>query len=167
MFSLKAMYKEYVEERKLLACIPTYYLNQDPLEIFFGKCRSLNGYNDNPSCQQFQSAYRKLLVKDSVCTSIHANCYNFDMASKPFSNISFVSSRRVKINSNSTDEDEPLPEELDVIHAKLADIEALEKCSLVDTGLYELTITHIANEIQTRISRPDRMYCEFCKNVFV
>lgn len=83
MYSVMSLYTEYVEEKKLLKSIPTYSLSQDPLEIFFGKTRSLNGYNDNPSCQQFQSAYRKLLVHSTVCTSKSANCYNFDVAAEP------------------------------------------------------------------------------------
>lgn len=131
MFSVKSMYEEYVEERKILTCLPTYPLNQDAVEIFFSKARSLNGQNDNPSSQQFQSAYRKLLVHSTVCTSKLANNYNFDIASEPFSNILFVTSRRVNIIDPAADENEPLPEELEEVHKKLAQIEELEKSSYV------------------------------------
>lgn len=164
MYSVMSLYEEFVEKEKLLEYLPTYSLNQDAVEIFFSKTRSLNGYNDNPSTQQFQSAYRKLLVHSTVCTSKHANNYNFDIPSEPFSNILFITSRRV--NEPVGDEDEPIPEELNRVHEKLAEIEEIEKCSFVDAGLSELTVAHISNIIETRISRPDRMYCEGCENVF-
>lgn len=166
MYSVMSIYKEYVEDKKLLTCLPTYPLNQDAVEIFFSKARSLNGQNDNPSSQQFQSAYRKLLVHSTVCTSKHANNYNFDTISEPFSNILFITSRRVNIIDPAADENEPLPEELEDVHKKLAEIEEIEKSSVVDTGLSELTITHISSIIENRISRPDRMYCDGCRNVF-
>lgn len=166
MYSVKSIYKEYVEEKKILTYLPTYPLNQEAVEIFFSKVRSLNGQNDNPSSQQFRSAYRKLLVHSTVCTSKNANNYNFDITSEPFSNILFMTSRRVNIIDPEADKNEPLPEELDDVHMKLAEIEEIEKSSVVDTGLCELTIAHISSIIENRISRPDRMYCQGCKNVF-
>lgn len=165
MYSVMSIYKEFIEEKQILKYLPTYQLNQDGVEILFSKVRSLNGYNDNLSMQQFQSAYRKLLVNSTICTSKHANNYNFDVASEPFSNISFITSRRFKIIDPASDEYDPLPEELNAIHDKLAEIERIEDCSYVDAGLSELTITHISNIIENRISRPDRMYCDGCKPV--
>lgn len=53
MFSIKAMYKELVEENELLKCLPTYHLSQDKLELFFGKIRSCCGHNNNPNADQF------------------------------------------------------------------------------------------------------------------
>lgn len=46
MNSLKMMYVELIEQFKLLEFIPTYYINQDAVEMFFGKIRSLGGFND-------------------------------------------------------------------------------------------------------------------------
>lgn len=37
--SLRSIYEYYVEDTKLLSSIPTYYLNQDAVEMFFGKIR--------------------------------------------------------------------------------------------------------------------------------
>lgn len=165
MYSLMSLYEEYVEEKKLLASIPTYHLNQDPVEILFGKVRSLNGCNDNPSCQQFHGAYRKLLVFNTICTSRKASCYNYDVATEPFSDILFISSRRATCKTYDDDKI-PMPEELDEIHAKMIQIDIQEKCSLLDPNLHESSISYVSNIIEFRISRPDRMYCDSCANVF-
>lgn len=142
-----------------------YDLNQDPLEIFFGKNRSLNGHNDNPSIQQFQSSLRKLMVNDTICTSKTANCYDFNLASKPFSDVFFVSSRRAKINTVESDYD-VTPEELDDLHIKLSEIEDRERHILIDPNLQNISMAHIANVIESRFSEPHRIKCEQCKNVF-
>lgn len=69
MCALKLMFSEYIEDKKSLSFIPTFYLNQDAVETFFGKIRSLGGFNDNPNVVQFQAAYRKLLGNDAILGS--------------------------------------------------------------------------------------------------
>lgn len=46
MQSLKMMFEKYIEKEKILSCIPTYFLNQDAVEMFFGKIRSRGGCNN-------------------------------------------------------------------------------------------------------------------------
>lgn len=165
MHSLMQMYDEFVVKKKYLSSIPTYCLNQDPLEIFFGKSRSLNGHNDNPSIQ-------RLIVNDTICTSKYANCYNFNLASKPLSNILFVSSRRAKIKENNNngdddiDDNEIIPDDLADLHAKIHQIEEQECNALTDQHLKETTTMHIANVIESRFKQPFRMKCSLCQNVF-
>lgn len=167
MNSLIMIYNEFVVKNTILTSISTYDLNQDPLEIFFGKSRSLNGHNDNPSIQQFQSALRKLIVNDTICTSKRANCYDFNVASKPFSNILFVSSRRAKINTADIESDDDVtPEELETLHRKLSEIENRERNILIDPNLQDIATVYIANAIESRFTEPHRIKCELCKNVF-
>ncbi|KAL9704153.1 hypothetical protein quinque_007671 [Culex quinquefasciatus] len=66
IISVQNMYKEYVEEKQLLTCIPVYRLSQDHVETFFGAIRSMGGNNDNPSTICFKSAYKRLLLHNSI-----------------------------------------------------------------------------------------------------
>ena len=51
----------------------TYKLSQDPLEIFFSCIRASLGFNNNPTCSQFQAAFKKLLAGAANKTN-SANC---------------------------------------------------------------------------------------------
>lgn len=89
------------------------------------------------------------------------------MASKAFSNILFVTSRRARINKNDEDDMyDIIPEELDDLHEKITEIEEKENSVLVDPNLKDISIAHIANVIETRFIEPHRIKCEPCKNVF-
>ena len=56
--ALIGMYDEYIVKGDL-KFIPTYKLNQDHIELFFGTSPSQGGYNNNPTCRQFIAAYKK------------------------------------------------------------------------------------------------------------
>lgn len=162
IYSLMHMYNVYVEEKNMIECIPTYSLNQDAVEIFFGKCRSLNGYNDNPTFQQFKSAYRKILLHSTVFTSKEGNCINFDTISEPFSNVLFVSSNNRSLQTTNDNEiQEAIPEELDELHEQLQRIEAMQQNNLIDPFWADPTLIHIASTIETRIKMAD-VYCPEC-----
>lgn len=62
MCSVLSIYTDLADERKLICHLPVQNLSQDHLERAFGKLRSLNGSNNNPTCQQFNSGMRKLLA---------------------------------------------------------------------------------------------------------
>lgn len=83
MHNLIQIYKEYIVNKQLMTSIHVHWLGQDPLEIFFGKCRSLNGYNDNPTAQQFMAAFRKLLAFDAILCSRYSNCTEHTVPSQP------------------------------------------------------------------------------------
>lgn len=162
ILSLMQMEKEKIVSENILKCIPTYSLNQDHVEIFFGKCRSLHGFNDNPTIQQFKSAYRKILVYSTVFGSKKGNCTNFDVRSEPFSNILFVTSKgpeREKIETDAT------PEELDIVIQQLHDIEALEANNILDPSCSDATVVHIASTIEARMKSAD-IYCSDCMSTF-
>lgn len=73
MFSIKQMYLEFITSKNLQS-LAIFYHSQDPLETFFSRIRALNGSNDNPTQQQFQSAIRRLLFYNEINSSLFANC---------------------------------------------------------------------------------------------
>ena len=50
---------------------------QDHLELFFGSIRMALGANNNPSCHQFMSIFKKLLMKLEI-RSAQGNCLSQD-----------------------------------------------------------------------------------------
>ena len=42
--------------------IPTYKLNQDHIEIFFGNIRKKGGLNNNPTAKPLPAGYKRILV---------------------------------------------------------------------------------------------------------
>ena len=76
--SLQAMYRRYVyPARAPLQYLLTYKMSQDHLELFFGAVRSAGGYNNNPTSQQFMSAYKQLLMRHQI-KGDHGNCLPHD-----------------------------------------------------------------------------------------
>lgn len=58
-----------------LTFLITYKLSQDHLETFFSAVRSRGGYSDSPTCRQFQAAYKRLLVHNTIVGSNHGNLF--------------------------------------------------------------------------------------------
>jgi hypothetical protein len=55
-----------------------YNLSQDHQETFFSAIRGKCGYNNNPTCCQFQTAYKRLLVHNAIVGSVNENCQILD-----------------------------------------------------------------------------------------
>lgn len=62
--SLLFLYENLILNR--LQFIPSYKINQDHVELFFGAIRSHQGHNNNPTARQFKAAYIKLLKTNLV-----------------------------------------------------------------------------------------------------
>jgi hypothetical protein len=62
--------------KKDLEFLLTYKLCQDFLGTFFGAI-SREGFNNNPNCLQFKTAYRQLLVMHEIKELVNGNC-SFD-----------------------------------------------------------------------------------------
>lgn len=166
MRSLMAIYKKYVVEDKVLSSIPTMSLSQDHLEIFFGRIRSLNGNNNNPTCQQFTSAYRRLLANTTVLYSKSGNCQmrsSFSICN-PFSNILHISSRRAIGSTNEVEGEKDVTlENIDTFLNELSNIDSLErKHQLTDLGDHSLSFC--ANMIECKILNSE-FECELCQIV--
>lgn len=151
MRSLQNIFEQYVVQEKLLVNIPTFHLCQDPLELFFGKVRSLNGYNDNPTMQQFIAAYRKFLVNSGVQSSSLSNCDASKLKVDMMHELKSVSSRR----SIQPTQKRNFPEaEMNVV-----DI------NIVHEGLPTISVIHLANIIEEKIKNSS-LYCKDCANLF-
>jgi hypothetical protein len=65
----------YVDcEDPLLEFILTYKFSQDHLELFFGVIRRKGGLNDNPTAQQFEGAYKRILLHGDLTAPVTGNC---------------------------------------------------------------------------------------------
>lgn len=160
---VKMIYMEYVEKKHIMDNIPLYWLGQDPLEIFFGRCRSLNGFNDNPTVQQFMGAFRKLLAFDAILCSSFSNFTQDLTPARPSANILHVSSAP---ESNKADNKTVSTAELETLYQKLSEMEQTEKSSIPDSAL-DYSIAYTSYIIEQRINSEDRMYCMLCKHVFI
>lgn len=69
---------ELLVSKNHLTFLLTYKLSQDHLETLFSAIRSRGGYNDNPTCRQFQAAYKRLIVHNTIIGSKHGNCSILD-----------------------------------------------------------------------------------------
>lgn len=98
------MQEKYVEEDGILSFIPTYYLNPDAVEMFFGKVRARGFLDDNPDVVRFKAAYRKLLGIDSLLQSRKGNCETYRTNIDPFSVILYVSSARKRSMLTTTED---------------------------------------------------------------
>lgn len=167
MTTLLLMYEDYIEIQSLMHSISTHPLLQDHVELFFCMCRSQNGFNDNPTVEQFNSAYRKLLVNNTkINVSKGANCNLFETDSKPFSNILTVSSRHSIKEQIDLDGNEPTDTETRELLQMLSEIESVDRNGLIDSSLQNLSIVHIANMIEFKIKNEGCWYCSECKDVF-
>ncbi|XP_066581949.1 uncharacterized protein [Prorops nasuta] len=50
------------------------YINQDPLENFFGQIRSFGHRNINPTCAQFEMSFKALLINNLTSRKTFGNC---------------------------------------------------------------------------------------------
>jgi len=72
--SLIHLYDKLISTDKLKH-IKLYKISQDHLELFFGSVRAQGDYNNNPTARQFQSAYKKLVVRvNDIETFNNGNC---------------------------------------------------------------------------------------------
>lgn len=66
-----ALYEEVKEGQMYLL---SFKVSQDPLETFFSAIRSRGGFNNNPNAKQFESAYKRLLIKHEIVSNNNSNC---------------------------------------------------------------------------------------------
>jgi len=68
----------YVFEQELITYLLTFKLSQDHLETFFSCIRRMGGFNNNPTCRQFRSSYKKVVTHVNSIISDGANCIRQD-----------------------------------------------------------------------------------------
>lgn len=162
------MYTEYVEEKLLLQSISTYTIQQDVIEMFFGKVRAKCGYNSNPNVHQFKGAYRQLSTNIKIQTSIHANCRYFDNElpiTHNYSNVTTVSSKRAKFVPNQLFEQVIEDQQDDILEDvfQLAEIANAEPFTELTSNF---SIVHTASAIEFKIENNSNFKCNQCRHVF-
>lgn len=152
MVNFRPMYEELVQTNSM-DFLPTHTVSQDMLESFFGRIRSRLGSNDNPTAEQFASAYRKVVINQDIKASKHSNCR--DSLSL---DIFTVSSRRSKISDNDASS-----EEISVDSTQA-------KCTVNDgyelTDLENVSVAYLAGLIEAKIEQNGRFNCNECREIF-
>lgn len=64
----------YIFEQETMSYLLTYKLSQDHLETFFSCIRRMRGFNNNPTCRQFKSSYKKIVTHVNSIVPDEANC---------------------------------------------------------------------------------------------
>lgn len=166
MNSVMLMYEKFVEQESVLNTLPTYYLLQDVIKIFFGKIRANCGYNNNPNVNQFKGAYRKIQGNLNIKPSDTGNCRLFDKSLPNnflYSDVYFVSSKRSTIEPIDTEE--LFEQQKNDILTEVAILDQVESCnSLLDTAT-QISTLHIVAMIEKKISTCPQFYCTFCQTV--
>lgn len=168
MHSMMLLYKDFVEEKRILKSLPTYYFLQDVIELFFGRIRACGGFNNNPNVNQFKGAYRKLLSNIKIDTSELSNCRAFDKSlptDMNYSDIYFVSSKRAALVLNEDIYDTQKNKILEEI-AVLNELESNNFSFDGTVGTKKFSITYIASCIEKKISECPSFHCNRCKLVF-
>lgn len=159
MTNLKSIYEECVNSNAM-ENLHTFRFSQDPLESLFGRIRSLNGFNDNPTVEQFCAAYRKVLLNTEINSSALSNCIDC-------LNILKISSR--KYNTKEIDNCEQklfdLNEYLDLI-GKTEQVQQFEKCNYAIDSLDACSVAYTAGTIELKIENAGRFHCDECRYVF-
>lgn len=156
--SLKNLFHNLIETEKVLVYIPCYKISQDHLEIFFGKIRAFGRCNNNPTAQQFKSAYKKLLVHTEIRGKLRGNCLPLDEISilHPSANPSAIKTMNKSTMSDNVEDDE------------------IDETSIDDDNLdlginlnqfSEYVITYISGFVGKKLE--SKLKCSTCVNVIL
>lgn len=146
MNSLKNIYKEFVKTGKLEFLL-SFKFSQDHLETLFSVIRSRGGFNNNPNCLQFKTAFKRILMRNQLSSSINANCCFDKEQVIHFSNlISQTTDVTAFLNKDS-----PIGEdEIDEVNTVLLTEYAAD------------IVTYIAGYVERHLIK--RIRCEHCLN---
>lgn len=151
IMSLKSIVSDYLDSG-LIQSVATFRLSQDPLETLFGRLRSLNGNNNNPSVEQFTSALRKMLVHNEIMSSDLSNCTD----QLKILTISSLKQKEMEICAHELDD-----EEIDsiIINDRFCPNDYLQNV------FQDSTVIRMANDIENKIQLIARFECENCMDV--
>lgn len=170
--NLKELYTTYVESN-IISALPTNSLNQDPLEFFFGRIRSCSGSNDNPTVEQFCSAYRKTLVSSELRCSTLSNCVDelsilhVPASQKPRMNAPNVIVRVEQTFSTSRKRNFSAASSTGVeeIENLLMPKRTEENSDLYSFDGSNITVSYLAAKLGKKIEETTRSHCEHCINI--
>lgn len=169
IIALKMIYEELVET-KIIPQLFTCDIQQDLLESFFGRIRSSNGDNRNPTQEQFSANFRRTLINKELTCSALSNCLDrLDILT--------VSSSQTVNNSNPTDFImRPTVELSNVIDETEDDVFNLE-CFVqlaneieneieTNTMVVKMGIASVAGQIEALIEKNHKFTCGDCATIF-
>lgn len=136
---------EILQSKSHITFLITYKLSQDHLKTFFSAVRSRGGYNDNPTCRQFQAAYKRLLVHNTIVGSMHGNCTILD------------STKTLPVTSMLKNDN--LEEQIGVIESH--DHDYFASIERMNSYVEDVTI-YIAGFVAMKLER--KIACDTCKN---
>lgn len=160
--SISLMYKEYVEGTHWMIFLASYRLSQDHLEMFFGRIRMANGSNDNPTCKQFISAYRKLGLQADFNISNNSNITLREGGQ--------CSANILNVSSSKKQEISKLDQEPDALNPNIDDLDLTPQflCSENDFEATDMAdFVYIANRIEQKLLKSDQIHCSSCRDVLL
>lgn len=170
--NLKEIYENFVETGKMIA-IPTQYLNQDPLENFFGRIRSCLGSNTNPTVEQFCAAYRKTLVNVELTCSTLANCADqlnilqIPSTRKPKVNVEpvvvRVSEDNVEKKKEKKTNNSDVQSITDLLNPEYENLDLEEDPFSFDGS--DITVQFLSRSIEQKIMAEIRSHCSHCLEI--
>lgn len=165
MVNTRNVYFELVGS-SMMQNLPTFKFSQDPLEGLFGRIRSLNGYNDNPTVQQFCAAFRKVTVNTEIVCGSFSNCVD----SLNILTVSSNNSKTIETDCSNTPfgvlDYLEYVEELEHQHSE---VQQIQNCDAMLDSLENCSIAYIAGSIEQKIQNCEadgRFSCDACKLVF-
>ncbi|KAF2885084.1 hypothetical protein ILUMI_21087 [Ignelater luminosus] len=147
IFELYSLLKGHYEQEYLL----TFKLSQDPLETFFSVIRSHGGFNNNPNAKQFESAFKRALLKNEISSSSFSNCLTDGL------NILHVTSRKKNIKDLLVDTE-------NVCKEILSEHDYL-KTSWTLTPYVLNVVNYIAGFIVYKLKK--KLFCTICLNQLI
>lgn len=157
MISFVGIYNDYIKGSGMNE-LHTFDMSQDHLETFFGCIRRMNGCNDNPTAQQFEAAYRKLLVHNEVTCSEYSNCQN-DVT------------KILQVSSRKRGKETTIENEIDITNLLFSSQDSNNSDEISQIGLEVHSRVYLASTIEKRvteiISRRGKKKCSLCMEVFV
>lgn len=118
----------------------------DHLETFFSAARGRNGFNSNPSCFQFEHAYKRLIVNNPITASCFLNGGILDATAI------------LPLESNVTDNIS------EGSSKELTDHDYIESSVSLSNYVGDV-VEEIAGFIVKKVNR--RIDCSFCKNILI
>jgi len=112
------IFDKYVKpDNSQLPYLLTYKFSQDHLELFFSAIRARGGWCPNPTCTQFSSAYKRLLIHYEIARSN--------------GNVEMQDNTTIFTVSSSTQQIKRL-DKYDPVYNKIANLRVCKKCQLYD-----------------------------------
>ncbi len=108
------MYKRYIESNELQFLL-TFKFSQDHLETLFSVIRNRGGFNNNPNVVQFKTAFKRLLMRNELRSSLNGNCLTDNTGINHAERIN-KTRRNQQTNTNIVEYEEDEEDEIDVVN---------------------------------------------------